>query len=78
VIDLFSGLGGFSQAFLDRGHYVERYDFNPEFENIPNTIIKNVFDMSPIDLEIAVQLIVLILLMLMIPRIKKAYKLLLS
>ena len=53
VIDLFSGLGGFSQAFLDRGHYVERYDFNPEFKEVPNTIIKDVFDMTPIDLEIA-------------------------
>ena len=53
VIDLFSGLGGFSQAFLDRGHYVERYDFNEDFKEVPSTIIKNVFDMSPIDLEIA-------------------------
>jgi len=53
VIDLFSGLGGFSQAFVDRGHYVERYDFNEEFKDIPHTIIKNVFDMTPIDLEIA-------------------------
>jgi hypothetical protein len=53
VIDLFSGLGGFSQAFVDRGHYVERYDFNKDFKDVPYTTIKNVFDMTPIDLEIA-------------------------
>ena len=53
VIDLFSGLGGFSQAFVDRGHYVERYDFNEDFQEIPHTTIKDVFDMSPIDLETA-------------------------
>ena len=53
VIDLFSGLGGFSQAFVDRGHYVERYDFNKDFHEVPHTRIKNVFDMTPIDLEIA-------------------------
>lgn len=53
VIDLFSGLGGFSQAFVDRDHYVERYDYNAEFKEVPHTIIKNVFDVTPIDLEIA-------------------------
>ena len=53
VIDLFSGLGGFSQAFVDRGHYVERYDFNEDFQEVPHTTIKDVFDMTPIDLEIA-------------------------
>jgi len=39
VVDLFSGLGGFSQAFLDRGHEVERYDNNPKFSQVPNTKI---------------------------------------
>jgi len=32
VIDLFSGLGGFSQAFKDRGHNVETYEINPDFK----------------------------------------------
>jgi len=31
VLDLFSGLGGFSQAFKDRGHTVHTLDNNPEF-----------------------------------------------
>lgn len=32
VLDLFSGLGGFSQAFKDRGHDVVTIDNNTEFE----------------------------------------------
>ena len=51
VVDLFSGLGGFSQAFVDRGHEVERYDFNEDFKDVPHTTIKDVFDMTPVDLE---------------------------
>jgi len=31
VLDLFSGLGGFSQAFLDRGHEVIRIDIDRSF-----------------------------------------------
>ena len=31
VLDLFSGLGGFSQAFKDRGHQVVTVDINSEF-----------------------------------------------
>ena len=31
VLDLFSGLGGFSQAFKDRGHIVVTVDNNPKF-----------------------------------------------
>src|SRR5713101_6022792 len=31
VLDLFSGLGGFSQAFKDRGHSVTTFDINPDF-----------------------------------------------
>ena len=37
VVDLFSGLGGFSQAFKDRGHFVETFDINPEFN--PDRVI---------------------------------------
>jgi len=42
VIDLFSGLGGASQAFIDRGHDVIRYDIDPKFKDVPNTIIQDV------------------------------------
>lgn len=51
VIDLFSGLGGFSQAFLDRGHDVTRYDFNEDFAEIPHTMIKDVLELTAKDLE---------------------------
>ena len=51
AIDLFSGLGGFSQAFVDRGHDVTRYDFNPDFEEVPFTIIKDVFELTANDLK---------------------------
>jgi len=50
VVDLFSGLGGFSQAFLDRGHEVTRYDNDPRFKDIPNTIIKDVLELTSKDL----------------------------
>lgn len=51
VVDLFSGLGGFSQAFVDRGHTVERYDLDPKFKEIPHTMTVDVLDLTPIDLE---------------------------
>lgn len=50
VLDLFSGLGGFSQAFKDRGHNVVRVDneerFNPDIciainELVPYNILIN-------------------------------------
>ena len=50
VIDLFSGLGGFSQAFLDRGHDVTRYDNNERFRDVHNTIIKDVLDLTSRDI----------------------------
>ena len=50
VLDLFSGLGGFSQAFLDRGHEVIRYDNSPRFEDVPNTIIRDVLTLTREDL----------------------------
>jgi len=31
VLDLFAGLGGFSQAFRDRGHEIETLDNDPQF-----------------------------------------------
>jgi hypothetical protein len=51
VVDLFSGLGGFSQAFLDRGHDVTRYDVDPQFKDVPNTIIKDILELHPGDLQ---------------------------
>ena len=45
-VDLFSGLGGFSQAFLDRGHEVIRYDINPRFKDVPNTITRDVLTLK--------------------------------
>jgi len=49
-IDLFSGLGGFSQAFLDRGHEVTRYDIDRQFRDVPNTIIRDVLTLTSKDL----------------------------
>lgn len=42
VLDLFSGLGGWSQAWLDRGHAVERVDLDPKFIDVPHTTISDV------------------------------------
>lgn len=44
VIDLFSGLGGFSEAFIERNHIVTRYDNDKQFKIVPNTIISDVRD----------------------------------
>ena len=49
-IDLFSGLGGFSQAFLDREHDVIRYDIDKQFRDVPNTIIRDVLTLTSKDL----------------------------
>ena len=51
VLDLFSGLGGFSQAFLDRGHEVTRIDNDERFINVPNTTIGDVLNLRERDLE---------------------------
>lgn len=50
-IDLCSGLGGFSQAFLDRGHRVIRVDNDPKFKEVPNTIIGDIRKLSDLSLE---------------------------
>ncbi|MCD6473675.1 MAG: DNA cytosine methyltransferase [Thermoplasmata archaeon] len=47
VLDLFSGLGGFSQAFRDRGHEVITLDINPEFNP---TICANILEIEAEDL----------------------------
>lgn len=41
-VDLFSGLGGFSEAFLKRGHDVIRIDNDERFKDVPCTIIADV------------------------------------
>lgn len=48
VLDLFSGLGGWSQAFLDRGHEVLRIDNDPKFRDVPNTKIYSILDWTPL------------------------------
>lgn len=42
VLDLFSGLGGFSEAFLRAGDEVVRVENNPLLSEVPNTSIENV------------------------------------
>lgn len=42
VLDLFSGTGGFSRAFLDRGHTVFRVDNDWKFTDVPLTSIADV------------------------------------
>jgi hypothetical protein len=46
VVEFFSGLGGFSQAFVDRGHNVTRYDNDSRFSNVPYTIKKDVWNLT--------------------------------
>ena len=45
VLDLFSGLGGASQAFVNEGHEVLRIENNPLLAEIPNTEIMCVFEL---------------------------------
>ena len=40
VLDLFSGLGGFSEAFLRAGDEVARVENNPLLSEVPNTSIE--------------------------------------
>lgn len=45
MLDLCSGFGGASEAFLlDQKWEVLRVDNNPAFEDVPNTIIEDVFE----------------------------------
>ena len=39
ILDLCSGLGGFSEAFLQSGHQVTRIDNNSQFADVANTTI---------------------------------------
>lgn len=44
VLDLCSGLGGFSQAFLDDGHEVMRIENNPLLANVDKTKMMCIFE----------------------------------
>ena len=44
VLDLFSGLGGWSQSFVNLGHDVLRIENNPLLENVEHTQLMNVLD----------------------------------
>jgi len=48
VLDIFSGLKGWSQAFEDRGHKVTTVDIEPKFKP---TICVDVMNLKPSDLE---------------------------
>ena len=48
VVDLCSGLGGFSQAFIDRGHEVIRIDNDDKFKNVLNTMLIDVREVDGI------------------------------
>src|SRR3990167_103650 len=54
VVDLFSGLGGFSHGFLESGWSVERYDSDERFRSIPRTNIKDVFSIERLDADVIV------------------------
>jgi site-specific DNA-cytosine methylase len=45
-LDLCSGLGGFSQAFVDAGWKVVRIDNNPKFREVPFTEIYDICDLE--------------------------------
>lgn len=44
-VDLFSGLGGFSEAFVQRGHKVVRIDNDPRFKDVPHTVIADICEL---------------------------------
>jgi len=46
ILDLCSGLGGFSEAFLQRGHSVFRIDNDPRFSKVPYTEIFDIRHIS--------------------------------
>lgn len=45
VLDLCSGLGGFSEAFVAAGHEVLRIENNPLLADVPNTKIMCIFEL---------------------------------
>ncbi len=58
MLDLFSGLGGASEAFLScPGWSVLRIDNNPLLSGVPNTVIMNIDDLTPIGREEKIELV---------------------
>ncbi len=47
VLDVCSGLGGFSEAFLRNGYPVSRLDNDIRFKNVPNMVMGDVFKVRP-------------------------------
>ena len=45
VLDLFSGLGGFSEAFVLAGDEVARVENNPLLSEVPHTTMQDVLEM---------------------------------
>jgi len=58
IVDLFSGLGGFSEGPLRRGWVVYRFDNDPEFASVPHTYIVDVLEINPEDLPYKPDLLV--------------------
>lgn len=58
MVDLFSGLGGASEAFIqDLNWEVLRFDNNPLLMEVPNTIIQDINDLTPNQCELFVDLV---------------------
>ena len=50
VIDLYSGLGGFSEAFVqDPNYQVIRIENNPLLKEVPHTLLGDILEMNPRD-----------------------------
>ena len=58
IVDLCSGLGGFSEGARRRGWKVFRFEINREFASIPDTYIENILDLDPRDLPFKPDLLV--------------------
>lgn len=50
-LDFFSGVGGFSEAFRDRGWKVIRIDYDKKFSHIPDTTIADIMKISISDIR---------------------------
>jgi site-specific DNA-cytosine methylase len=55
VLDLCSGLGGFSEAFVAAGHEVLRIENNPLLADVPHTDIIDIFDVRDLLEDVATE-----------------------
>ena len=55
VLDLCSGLGGFSEAFVAAGHEVLRIEHNPLLADVPHTDIIDIFDVRDLLEDVATE-----------------------